>query len=187
MNRFSRTLTHARVTLGVVALTISAASVGGAYAADPMTSATGGNVPSADRTFIEKAAIGGMTEVAASKAAQDKATNPAVKDFASHMVTDHTKANTELQAAATAKGVTPPGTLDKAHQSAVDKLSKTSGADFDKAYMKQMVADHKTTVSLFEKEAKSGKDGDLQAWAGKTLPTLQEHLKMAQSVHDGLK
>ena len=26
----------------------------------------------------------------------------------------------------------------------------------------------------------SGKDADLKAWAGKTLPTLQEHLKLAQ-------
>ena len=176
-----------RALLGAATLTLSLAAVGVAHAADPMTSATGGNVPSADRTFIEKAAIGGMTEVNASKVAQEKATSPAVKDFAAHMITDHTKANSELVTAATGKGVTPPGTVDKSHQKDIDKLSKLSGADFDKAYMKQMVSDHKTTVSLFEKEAKSGKDGDLKGWAGKTLPTLQEHLKMAQDLNASLK
>ena len=50
-----------------------------------------------------------------------------------------------------------------------------------------MVSDHKTTVSLFQKEAKSGKDGDLQAFAGKTLPTLQEHLKSAQDINGNTK
>ncbi len=171
----------------LTALTLAFGAAGLAHAADPMTSATGGNVPGGDRTFVQKAAIGGMTEVQAGTVAKDKATNPAVKDFAARMVADHTKANTELTSAATAKGVTPPGTIDKAHQKDLDKMSKLSGADFDKAYMKQMVSDHKSTVSLFEKEAKSGKDADLQAWAGKTLPTLQEHLKMAQDLNASLK
>ena len=182
----NRNKTHF-VASSITALTLAVAAMGVAHAADPMTSATGGKVPSGDRTFVEKAAIGGMTEVNASKVAQEKATSPAVKDFAAHMIADHTKANSELVSAATAKGVTPPGTVDKTHQKAIDKLSSMSGADFDKAYMKQMVADHKTTVSLFEKEAKSGKDGDLQAWAGKTLPTLQEHLKMAQDLQASMK
>ena len=147
-------------------------------------------MPSASRTqrtFVEKAAIGGMTEVQASTAAKEKATNPAVKDFATQMIADHTKANTELTSAATAKGVTPPGKIDKAHQKDLDKMAKLSGGDFDKAYIKQMVSDHKATVSLFEKEAKSGKDADLQAWAGKTLPTLQGHLKMAQDLSASMK
>ncbi len=158
-----------------------------AYAADPMTSATGGNVASADRTFIQKAAIGGMTEVAASELAQQKATDPAVKDYAAHMVTDHTKANGELTTLAASKGVTVPGTMDKSHKSDVDKLAKMSGGDFDKAYVKQMVSDHKSTVSLFEKEQKSGKDGDLQAFAGKTLPTLQGHLQTIEGIKDNMK
>lgn len=180
------TLSRTRMAMAIVGLAFTTA-VGSAHAADPMTSATGGTVPSADRKFVEKATIGGMTEVQAGQLAKDKASNPAVKDFGAHMVTDHTKASEELSKIATAKSVTPPGTLDKSHKSDVDKLAKMSGADFDKAFMKQMVADHKTTISDFEKEAKSGKDADLQAFAGKTLPTLQEHLKMAQDVQGQLK
>ncbi len=181
MNRFSKT--RLQTVIGVAALSLSTM----AFAADPITSATGGNVASADRTFIEKAAIGGMTEVAASETAQKKATSPAVKDFAAKMIADHTKANEELTKLATTKGVTPPGKLDSSHQSDVDKLGKKDGADFDKAYMKQMVSDHKTTVSLFEKEAKNGKDGDLKSFAGTTLPTLQGHLKMAQDLNGNTK
>jgi putative membrane protein len=152
-----------------------------------MTSATGGALPSGDRSFVEKATIGGMTEVQASELARDKASSPSVKDFGTKMIADHTKAGEELGKIAAAKGVTTPGTLDSSHKKDVDKLAEKSGSDFDKAFMKQMVSDHKTVVSLFEKEAKSGKDADLQAFAVKTLPTLRGHLTMAQTVNDGLK
>ncbi len=176
-----------RAIFGVAALGLSTAVATVSYAADPMTNATGGNVASADRTFIEKAAIGGMTEVQASQLAEQKGQSPAVKQFAQRMITDHTKANEQLTQIASSKGVTPPGELDSTHKREVDKLSKESGADFDKAYMKQMVSDHKTTVSLFEKEAKSGKDSELKQFAGTTLPTLQEHLKMAENDENGMK
>ena len=186
MTVVNKSLVRKRALIGVAALGLSAvASL--SYGADPMTGATGGNVPSADRTFIQKAAIGGMTEIEASKLAQEKGSSPAVKDYAAQMIADHTKASEQLTQIASSKGVTPPATLDSSHKSDVDKLGQKSGADFDKAYMKQMVSDHKTTVSLFEKEAKGGKDGDLKQFAGTTLPTLQQHLQMAQNDEKNLK
>ena len=173
--------TRTRATLAALTMALLA---GAAHAADdPMTTATGGKIPSGDRKFVTMAAIGGMTEVEASKLAQTKASNPAVKEYGAKMIADHEKASAELQSVASGKSVTPPGNLDKSHQKDVDKLAKLSGGDFDKAYMKQMVSDHKATVSLFEKESKSGKDADLQAFAGKTLPTLHDHLKMAQDMN----
>jgi putative membrane protein len=186
MKRFRMHSTRKHALMAIATLGLCAAA-GLAQAADPMTSATGGNLSSDDRSFVEKATIGGMTEVQAGKLAQQKGSSPAVKDFGAKMVADHTKAGAELAKIATAKNVTPPGTLDKSHKSDIDKLSEKSGADFDKAFMKQMISDHKSTISLFEKEAKSAKDGDLKSFAGSTLPTLQDHLKMAQSVSDGLK
>ena len=64
-----------------------------------------------------------------------------------------------------------------------DRLSKLSGAAFDRAYMKAMVDDHVKDVSEFKKEAKSGTDPEVKAWAAKTLPTLEEHLKMAREAN----
>lgn len=66
------------------------------------------------------------------------------------------------------------------HQKTMDKLSKLSGADFDKAYMNEMLKDHQKDVAMFEKEANSGKDADVKAWATSTLPTLRDHLQMAR-------
>jgi putative membrane protein len=144
----------------------------------------GGNLQGADRTFAMKAAQGGLAEVEAGKAAQQKAQNDAVKQFAQRMVTDHGKANEELMSLAKSKNVALPSALDKNHQAHMDKLNKLSGPQFDREYMKHMVDDHRKTVADFEKQSKSGKDEELKKWAGDKLPTLREHLKMAQSTHD---
>ena len=136
-----------------------------------------------DRTFAMKAAQGGMMEVEAGKAAQSKAQHDSVKQFAQKMVDDHGKANAELMSLAKSKGVDLPPALDKEHKAHMDMMAKKSGADFDREYMKHMVDDHKKTVADFEKQSKSGKDADLRKWAGDKLPTLREHMKMAESTH----
>jgi putative membrane protein len=140
-----------------------------------------------DQKFVEEAAHGGMAEVEAGKLAQKQASNPSVKAFAEHMVTDHTKANDQLKQIAMTKGMTLPTDTDRSHKRDIEKLGKLQGADFDRDYMKAMVADHKKTVSLFEKEAKSGKDPELKQFAATLLPALQKHLQMAQSTEKELK
>jgi len=144
-------------------------------------------VASSDKAFAEKAAVGGLAEVAMGKLAQEKAGSDQVKQFGSRMVTDHSKANDELKQVATSKGLNLPTDLDAKHKSKVAKLEKLSGAQFDRAYMDDMVSDHKQDVSEFEKESKSGRDSDIKGFASKTLPTLQEHLKMAQDTDAAVK
>jgi putative membrane protein len=145
------------------------------------------DVARADRRFIETAAMSGMTEVAMGKIAQQKAGNAQVKEFAQRMVADHGKANEELMSLASRKGVQAPAALDRSHRNEVEKLGKRSGADFDRDYVAHQVTDHRKAVSDFKKAADSVKDPDLKAWAAKTLPTLEEHYKMAQALHDSMK
>jgi putative membrane protein len=140
-----------------------------------------------DRKFVEEAAIGGMAEVELGKMAEQKATNSQVKTFASRMAQDHGKANEELKQLAQSKGISVPTAADKSHQKHMDSLSKLSGAEFDRQYMAHMLADHRKDVSAFKKASEGARDSDIKAFAGKALPTLQEHLKMAQSVNDTVK
>jgi putative membrane protein len=98
------------------------------------------------------------------------------------MVDDHSKANDELMQLATTKGMAVPKEMKKIHRDMIDKLSKSSGAAFDKAYVDEMVKDHVKDVSAFRKEAKEGKDPEVKAWASKTLPTLEDHLKMVRDL-----
>jgi putative membrane protein len=132
--------------------------------------------------FANEAAIAGMAEVELGKMAMQQGTNARVKSFGTMMVTDHTKAGDELKAIAKAKGMTLPTMLDPMHQATRDKLAKLSGAEFDRAYMDAMVMGHQTVASKMMMEAKTGTDPELKAFAAKSLPTVQTHLKMAQEI-----
>jgi putative membrane protein len=125
--------------------------------------------------------------VALGSLAAQQGTNPDVKNFGTRMTNDHGKANDELKALATNKGLSLPTELDAEHKSKQDELSKKSGKDFDKAYMDDMVKDHEKDVAEFQKESTSAQDPDLKAWVTKTLPTLQDHLKMAKETAGKLK
>jgi putative membrane protein len=145
-----------------------------------------GGVPVSDRTFMNKAAQGGMAEVEMGNLALQKGQSQAVKDFGQRMMDDHTKAGDELRTLASQKNVTLPTTLSAKDQALKDRLSKLNGAAFDRMYITHMVADHKEDVSEFQNEANNGQDPDVKAWAKKTLPTLQAHLQHAQKAQSGL-
>jgi putative membrane protein len=140
------------------------------------------NMTPQDRNFIVDAAMGGMMEVELGRVAAQQGASDAVKQFGQRMVDDHSKANSELMSLASSKGVTLPAELDAKHREHVTKMSGMSGADFDREYGKMMVSDHRKDVSEFEKQSTRGTDPDLKAFATKTLPTLQEHLKLAEAL-----
>jgi putative membrane protein len=140
-----------------------------------------------DQHFVHKASAAGLAEVNLGALAAKRASDPEVRKFAERMVRDHTKANKELIALANKKGLKVAEGMDAKHRKCEEKLLSLRGAAFDREYMDGQLKDHKEAVSLFEKESKSGKDEDLKAWAGKTLPHLREHLKMAQEAHKNLK
>lgn len=140
-----------------------------------------------DSNFANKAAEGGMAEVKLGQLAKDKASSQAVKDFGQKMIDDHTKAGDELKDIASKKGMTLPNSVSAKDQATYDRLSNLSGAAFDRAYIRDMVTDHRADVNEFRREANSGTDPDLKAFAAKTLPTLEEHLKMAESTDTQVK
>jgi putative membrane protein len=143
---------------------------------------------SSDRKFMMEAAMGGMEEVELGRIAAERGTTDAVKQFGQRMVDDHTKANEELMQIASTKGVTLPTTLDDKHKADVAKMSNLSGAEFDRMYIKEAgVKDHNKAAKLFQREADRGKDADLKAFAAKTLPTIQEHLRMAQGMETSMR
>jgi putative membrane protein len=124
-----------------------------------------------------------MFEIESSKLAEQKG-NAQEKSFAQQMVTDHAKTSTELKQLVSSGKVAAelPSALDSSHRSKLDKLKDTSGRDFSSDFDSYQVSAHKDAVSLFERYAKGGDDADLKDWAGKTLPTLQHHLDMAQEL-----
>jgi putative membrane protein len=163
----------------LVAIVASAALVGlQAHTAPAQMS-----VPAPDQQFMIEAARGGIAEVELGRLASQRAAAEPVRQFGQRMVTDHGAANQELMQLAQQKGMTLPQEMDAAHRAAMDRLATLSGAAFDQAYMIEMVKDHQQDIALFTREAQGGQDADVRAWAMKTLPTIQEHLRLATDLH----
>jgi putative membrane protein len=165
----------ARAAVAAIALGLAC----GAYAADNKGDDSG-KVSRGDKAFIAKTMKDGMTEVELGKLAGSNGQSAEVKQFGQRMVDDHTKAGDELQAIASKLGYTPKNA--GADKGDVKKFSKLKGAKFDREYSKHMVKDHEKTVKNFEKESQKGESDELKAFASKTLPSLQEHLKMAKDL-----
>lgn len=134
----------------------------------------------ADQDFAQKAAAGGLAEVALGQLAQQNGNSPDVKNFGQKMATDHAQANQELQQIVQQENLKLPA---QPASKDISRFSNLKGAAFDSAYMKDMVRDHQQDVADFQKEAQSGQDPALKAFARKYLPTLQEHLQMAQAMN----
>ena len=139
-------------------------------------------VTGGDLAFINDAAPGGMAEVELGKMAVSKAQNADVKAFAQKMIDDHSKAGEELKKLADQKKVKLPPDVLPAHKQLMDKLSKMSGADFDKQYVEAMVEAHDKDVTAFENVSKTAGDADVKAFAMKTLPTLKMHQEMIKKI-----
>ncbi len=136
-----------------------------------------------DRTFVMKAAQGGMAEVALGRLAEKNASSEKVRQFGMRMVKDHGMANKELIVICEKNNFEFPKRMGKEHKECWDKLSGLKGQQFDRAYMKEMVKDHKEDVEEFMAAAQGLQNQDLRRFAAKTLPILREHLKMAEDIH----
>lgn len=177
-----------RLTLAATAAAILATGAIGIQAqVNDVTAASGparqaAALSSADRNFATAAALGGLAEVRLGELAQRKGASDHVKQFGAQMVQDHGKANEELKRVAIGKGLQLPTELDRKHADVQANLDKRSGAEFDREYIRVMLDAHKKDVALFERQARSGKDADLKAFAEKTLPTLRQHLTHVQGL-----
>lgn len=139
-------------------------------------------VTGGDLAFMNDAAPGNMAEVEMGKLAVKQGASKDVKQFGQKMIDDHTKAGQELMRVAEQKKVMLPPDVLPVHKESMAKLSKLTGADFDREYVKAMVEDHEKDVAAFDNAAKTGADADVKAFAMKTLPTLQMHLQMIRDI-----
>jgi putative membrane protein len=145
----------------------------------PQASAKGG-LDKKDAGYLRRMGEADLAEVEAGKLAAGKASSEEVKKFAQHMVEEHGKGMEEGRKLAESKRVELPTEPSKKHQAAMKKLEQQSGAEFDRAYMKQMVQDHQDTLKLVQEAAKNARDAEIKAAAQKKVATVQEHLKMAR-------
>ena len=137
---------------------------------------------SADARLVKKAAAGGLAEVELGQLAVKNGSSEEVKQFGQRMINDHSKANDELKQIASQEHVKLPSEPDQQDRATKERLEKLSGAEFDQAYMSQMVNDHKKDVAEFERVSRSARNPAVKDFAQQTLPVLRGHLKQAEQI-----
>jgi putative membrane protein len=137
-----------------------------------------------DKDFVTKAAQGSKLEVELARKAMEKTSNPQVKQFATELMDDHTKASRELEVLAQKKGYSLDSDLSMMNKAKVTKLGMYSDG-FDKAFISAMIDDHKEDIAEFEL-ASTSTDADVKSFATKTLPVLRKHLQKASEISHSL-
>ena len=140
-----------------------------------------------DRQFIMEAASGGMMEVEAGRLAEQSAQNARVKAFGAMMVRDHSAANSELMALASARNITLPDSMMEKHKSHIEKLRTATGRAFDREYMSMMVMDHNEDVNKFQVAANNAQDTAVRGFANRTLPVLRMHKDSATAINKNMR
>jgi putative membrane protein len=173
---------HLLAGVAVVALMVPAARAQDTQ--QPQVESDQMQVAEEDQNFVNEAAQGGLVEVRLGELAQQQAKSPEVKDFGQRMVEDHGQANDKLKEMSEQKGIELPQDLSEDGQAIYEELQQKSGAEFDEAYMDEMVSDHEGDVAAFEDYVENAKDAELRSFAEETLPTLKEHLELAKKTQE---
>jgi len=139
-------------------------------------------VSTADQDFMLAAGQVNLTEIKLGEYAAQNGKRDDVKEFGERMVKDHTAINDDLKALAAQKDVTLPDSLDAAHQKMADKLMALTGSEFDKAYIAGMFNGHQKAIKAFKAESAETMDADVKSFADKSVPVLEEHLKLITAI-----
>lgn len=145
-------------------------------------SKTSGATTAADTKFLRTVGRADLAEIELGNLAEQKATNPEVKQFAERMIHDHTQNRNQLQQVAADQHVTLPDMVSSQDKATKAELEKLSGAQFDKAYMTDMLKDHRTDVAEVAHASKTAHNPAVRKFAEETLPVLESHLKEAEKV-----
>ena len=133
-------------------------------------------------TFLKKAIEGNFAEVSMGDLAQKNGQSDDVKSFGKMRSTDHAAANQKALDAAKGLGVNPPTGPNAKQKADYDKMSKMSGAAFDKMFATHMVADHQKDIAEYKKAKNKDAAGE---YAAGQIDTLQKHLDTAKSLKPG--
>jgi putative membrane protein len=142
------------------------------------STAFAGEKPS--QTFLKKAIEGNYAEVEMGKLAQQNGQSDEVKKFGQMLSNDHSAANQKAMDAAKAIGMTPPDGPNAKQKADYEKMSKITGARFDREFATHMVADHQKDIAEYKKETRQS---DAAAdYAKSQVDVLQKHLDTAKSL-----
>jgi len=140
-----------------------------------------------DQGFLAKLIADQMAEIKMAETARDNAASADVKNYAKHLIDDHTKLRNLLLDKARIMKISVVQELEKDYKAKIDRLAKLRGADLDREYIKMIIDDHQKELSELPGKLKTLQDQELRTMITNALPTMREHLKMAQKIAQDLK
>ncbi|HEX5183897.1 MAG TPA: DUF4142 domain-containing protein [Allosphingosinicella sp.] len=151
-----------------------------ALAAAPLVIATAAQaMPAA--AFLKIVAQTDNAEINVGNMAAQRGASPAARDFGRRLASDHGAHLRKVQDLAGRMHVRLPGGVAPGDAATGRRLAHMRGRAFDRAFARAMVDGHRKAIALFQAQARTG-DRDTAGLARDTLPTLREHLRMAQDL-----
>jgi putative membrane protein len=139
-----------------------------------------------DKRFLGQVTQASLLNIEMGKLAQDRASSDAVKEFGKKMIADHERGLTIFKRVADRDGVAVDAQLDAKHKERLDRLAKLSGAEFDRAYIKDQLKAHQRMVSYFQSEADNSTESIASKMANNMLPAVQKHLNETKELNKNL-
>src|SRR5690606_34428901 len=136
------------------------------------------------RQFLMQAIQGDLAEIALGELAQQKGESDEVREYGEKLVQDHSRSLEEARQLAEAEGIEVPEEPSPEAQQMHEQLTQLSGDEFDREFIRHMVEDHEKAIGLFETQTE-GSDTETAEYAEETLPVLEEHLQIAESIDPG--
>lgn len=140
---------------------------------------------SGDAQFLTQAGQVAEAEIALAALAQRQATDPRVKSLADVLKRDHEAARTEIQKLAKAKKAELTA-MTVGQLAAHNRLEKMTGADFDRAWITEIIELHRDTRGLYSRASRSA-DTEIKAFATLQATNLEDHLKRAKALQGEVK
>lgn len=142
--------------------------------------ASAAQIGATDAAFAVEAMEIGMSAIALSRVAAEKAARIATRDFAQTLITDHGAANTELARLAADKRLTLPLAAGGPVRAHAEELAAMTADALDHAYLRRMVEVHEQALTSFRNQRDTGIDTAMTGFAGRRLGVVEQHLATAR-------
>lgn len=140
----------------------------------------------ADTASIREAIHGNLLEVGLGRVAESRAGNDGVEKFAERMVSEHNAMNDQWARLAQDHDMRVTLDFGPAGAQTIDRLEDLDGAEFDQAYMTEMIRHHERDLAALQRMASSARSAKVRQLAASGSATVREHLALARQVGSGV-
>lgn len=119
--------------------------------------------------------------------AMQKASTPAMQDFASQSVEYHQSLNNEIETLASERNVALPAVVGEDVEERAREMREKEGRDFDEAYLNVLESIQDNMIGNYEDAAEGADDEEIRNWASRTLPDIRAHEQTVETLDERIE